>query len=61
MDFDRRHACALDEQFAGKALLQKVIEHAKSENGKQIILPTNIHFYPSIENLDWHRKECFVL
>jgi putative restriction endonuclease len=29
--------------------------------GKQIILPTNIHFYPSIENLDWHRKECFVL
>ncbi|TAH12531.1 MAG: N-acetyltransferase [Sphingobacteriia bacterium] len=26
---------------AGKALLQKVIEHAKSENGKQIILQVN--------------------
>jgi putative restriction endonuclease len=33
----------------------------KQFDGKQIILPTNIHFYPSIENLDWHRKECFVL
>lgn len=33
----------------------------KQFDGKQIILPTNIHFYPSIENLDWHRKECYVL
>lgn len=33
----------------------------KQFDGKQIILPTNIHFYPSIENLEWHRKECFVL
>ena len=33
----------------------------KQFDGKQIILPTNIHFYPSIENLDWHRKECFVM
>ena len=33
----------------------------KQFDGKQIILPSNIHFYPSIENLDWHRKECFVL
>lgn len=33
----------------------------KQFDGKQIILPTNIHFYPSMENLDWHRKECFVM
>jgi len=29
--------------------------------GKQIILPRNIHFYPSVENLNWHRNECFVM
>jgi putative restriction endonuclease len=29
--------------------------------GKQIKLPLETKFYPSIENLNWHRKECFVL
>jgi putative restriction endonuclease len=29
--------------------------------GKQINLPRETKFYPSIENLNWHRKECFVL
>jgi putative restriction endonuclease len=33
----------------------------KQFEGKQIILPRNIHFYPSVENLNWHRKECFVM
>lgn len=28
--------------------------------GKQIILPDQTKYYPSLENLDWHRKECFV-
>jgi len=29
--------------------------------GKRINLPFESKFYPSIENLNWHRKECFVL
>lgn len=29
--------------------------------GKRINLPFETKFYPSIENLNWHRKECFVL
>jgi putative restriction endonuclease len=29
--------------------------------GKQIKLPNETKYYPSIENLNWHRKECFVL
>jgi putative restriction endonuclease len=29
--------------------------------GKQINLPIETKYYPSIENLNWHRKECFVL
>jgi putative restriction endonuclease len=29
--------------------------------GKRINLPRETKFYPSIENLNWHRKECFVL
>jgi len=29
--------------------------------GKQIKLPYETKYYPSIENLNWHRKECFVL
>ena len=33
----------------------------KQFEGKQINLPREIKFYPSIENLNWHRKECFVL
>jgi putative restriction endonuclease len=32
----------------------------KQFDGKQIILPQNIHFYPSIENLNWHRNERFI-
>jgi putative restriction endonuclease len=29
--------------------------------GRSILLPTLPKHYPSIENLKWHRKECFVL
>lgn len=29
-------------------------------HGKQILLPTNPDYYPSIENLKWHERECFV-
>lgn len=29
--------------------------------GKRIILPSETRYYPSLENLTWHRKECFVL
>jgi putative restriction endonuclease len=29
--------------------------------GKQIKLPNETKYYPSIENLNWHRKERFVL
>jgi putative restriction endonuclease len=29
--------------------------------GKRINLPRETKYYPSIENLNWHRKECFVL
>jgi len=29
-------------------------------NGKQILLPGNKQQYPSIENLNWHQRECFV-
>jgi putative restriction endonuclease len=29
--------------------------------GKQIKLPNETKYYPSIENLNWHRKEFFVL
>jgi putative restriction endonuclease len=29
--------------------------------GKQIKLPKEIKYYPSIENLNWHRKECFII
>jgi putative restriction endonuclease len=29
--------------------------------GKQIKLPNETKYYPSIENLNWHKKECFVL
>lgn len=28
--------------------------------GKQILLPKNTDFYPAIENLLWHHRECFV-
>ena len=28
---------------------------------KRIILPNEYKYYPSVENLTWHRKECFVL
>jgi putative restriction endonuclease len=30
-------------------------------DGKRIILPSETRYYPSVENLSWHRKECFVL
>jgi putative restriction endonuclease len=33
----------------------------KQFEGKQILLPSLPKHYPSIENLRWHRKECFVL
>lgn len=33
----------------------------KQFDGKQIILPNDVKFYPSPENLIWHRKECFVI
>jgi putative restriction endonuclease len=33
----------------------------KQFEGKQILLPTNVNYYPSVENLNWHRKECFVM
>jgi putative restriction endonuclease len=33
----------------------------KQFEGKQILLPTNVNYYPSLENLTWHRTECFVL
>ncbi len=29
-------------------------------DGKEIILPRNPEYYPSIENLRWHHRECFV-
>lgn len=29
--------------------------------GKQIHLPGEVKLYPSIQNLSWHRKECFIL
>ena len=29
--------------------------------GKQILLPNQIHYYPSIENLAYHRKEIFQM
>lgn len=28
---------------------------------KHIILPNDVKFYPSLENLSWHRKECFLI
>ena len=30
-------------------------------NGKQILLPFNADHHPSIENLKWHHRECFVV
>lgn len=30
-------------------------------DGKQILLPKQIHHYPAIENLKWHHRECFVI
>jgi len=30
-------------------------------DGKRIILPNEYKYYPSVENLTWHRKECFVM
>jgi putative restriction endonuclease len=33
----------------------------KQFEGKQINLPRETKYYPSIENLNCHRKECFVL
>jgi putative restriction endonuclease len=32
----------------------------KQFEGKQILLPENKKQYPSIENLKWHHRECFV-
>ncbi|MDF3029207.1 MAG: endonuclease [Fluviicola sp.] len=29
-------------------------------NGKRILLPENSRYYPSLENLGWHHRECFV-
>lgn len=29
-------------------------------NGKQILLPENRKYYPSVENLHWHHRQCFV-
>jgi putative restriction endonuclease len=29
-------------------------------DGKEILLPRNPDYYPSIENLRWHHRECFV-
>lgn len=29
-------------------------------DGKEIILPRNPDYYPSVENLRWHHRECFV-
>ena len=29
-------------------------------DGKQILLPSSTNYYPSIENLQWHHRECFV-
>ncbi|WP_341905531.1 HNH endonuclease [Fluviicola taffensis] len=29
-------------------------------DGKQILLPANPDYYPSVENLKWHHRECFV-
>jgi putative restriction endonuclease len=29
-------------------------------DGKEILLPRNNHYYPSVENLRWHHRECFV-
>jgi putative restriction endonuclease len=29
-------------------------------NGKQILLPADMDYYPAIENLKWHHRECFV-
>lgn len=30
-------------------------------NGKQILLPKNTDYHPSVENLRWHHRECFVV
>ena len=29
-------------------------------DGKRIVLPDNVNYHPSIENLRWHSKECFI-
>ncbi|MNV02126.1 hypothetical protein D3C71_923530 [compost metagenome] len=29
-------------------------------DGKRILLPQNPKYHPSIENLNWHHRECFV-
>ena len=42
---------------AGKALLQKVIEHAKAENGKQIILQVNKQKIAK----DFYLKQGFIV
>jgi len=33
----------------------------KQFDGKRIILPNDNMYYPSVENLSWHQKECYIL
>jgi putative restriction endonuclease len=32
----------------------------KQFEGREILLPKNPGYNPSIENIQWHRKECFL-
>lgn len=44
------------------AIKEKSSPYSLSQfDGKRIILPSDTRYYPSVENLTWHRKECFVL
>lgn len=44
------------------AIREKASPYSLSQfDGKSIILPSETRYYPSVENLIWHRKECFVL
>jgi len=44
-----------------RAIREKESPYSLSQfDGKRIILPNEYKYYPSVENLTWHRKERFV-
>jgi predicted restriction endonuclease len=52
----------MSETFNLKIIARKAKPDSLNQfEGKRINLPRETKFYPSIENLNWHRKECFVL